>query len=552
MQPLHPTPHASRYVLWLLAATMGLLALAILEGQVLLAWPGYLSFTDCVPYIIQSHIFADGRLSRQAPPPELSDFFDTNNMVQYEGREFSRQPPGGPAVFAPLLLLLGDIRYVPPVISTIAIAFTFGWARLAFGRWVAVLACVLCFCSVLYLRIASSALSYAPSGCLFAAALFWFVLSLRNASAVMALLCGLSIGFQFTARPFSAVLAAFGLVCVRLLLFRHEPKLIKQAFAFGLGLVPGVALFFWHNWAITSNVWPLAFSLYDPNDRLGFGIRGLGETVITHTPGRAAGLLLKTSRDLFSLFLFPLYLCLVPLFVWLLGSLLRRNLPSQCKIQRWDAALLVLIAVNVAGHMLYWCPRTLNYFEVYPLIAALLARGVFFMVHSGCVLRGMAAGFLVLAALGSTFGTLGMRAESVRSAHCIRQAIQREHQASGPLLVFLRPGGGQLGYEPLNALLIEPGMGDISSGLFNVSRSRGQPLIYAIDRGPDNARLARAYPDHAPRRLRAVPITDPPEDGPSFRIVLTPLSSDVPASLSPSRSREPIQRQPLTRTNKQP
>ncbi len=510
---------------WARAVAVGLLALAVLELAVLLVRPGYLSFTDAVPYILQSHVFADGRLTRPAPPPELEPFFKSVNMLQLHGREFSRQPPGGPALFAPFLLVLGDIRLVPPVLSAVAVALVFVWTRITYHRRLAVLACVLCLCSVTFHRIGASILPYVPSGLLLAAALLVFTVGLRRPALTSPLLCGALIGLQFTVRPYSAVLSALGLAFIRLALFRKEPHLRRQALAFAAGVVPGIALLLLHNAIVTGDAWPLAFSLYDPNDRLGFGTRGLADTIVDHTPARALGLLLPRAQDLLRRFYFPDYLFVVSLAPWLLAHVKKSRLPEEHRLNRWDLALLVLIAAYVLGHALYWYPRTLNYYEVYPLLAVLSARSFFFMWRTGRLLRILAGLLFSLAVGGAAFSLFGLRAEYLEHVAPVQRALRAERRRAGPLLVFLKPARRQLGFELAVQLMLNPGGGNVISGLFNTSRDPNNPVIYARDRGPDNARLVDRYPHHSPRRLEAIPTGDRTSP---CKIVLTPLTDIAP------------------------
>lgn len=308
----------------IIAAASGLVGLAVLGTLVWLVKPAYMSFGDCVPYVLQTRIFSEGHATRPAPPEELASFFPTIHMIQREGREFSRQPPGASAMFALLMPIVRDVRIAPPVVSALSLALTFLWVRRIYDRRTAVVAVCLCVASPLYLMIAPSVLSYPPSGLLLSATMLLFTFALHGRSTLAALSCGLLVGMQFTVRPLTAMLVVVALASIRLVLFKNHPKMKSQAVAFAAGLAPGIVLLLTYNRVVVGEWWPLAFSLYDPKDVLGFGMRGLWETAVLHTPARALYNLVSTTHEVSQSFCSPKYICLVPMTVWLAGVAIAR------------------------------------------------------------------------------------------------------------------------------------------------------------------------------------------------------------------------------------
>ncbi len=497
-----------RWIGWSLIVAIGLISYIGMTHIVRTARPGYIQYSDCTAYVLQAETFLHGRLTTPAAPQELSDFFNTFGMVRHNGREFSRQPPGASALLAALGLLLGDIRLAPPVISAVAIVLSFAWIRRVCDTRTAVLATCLYVFSLMYLLAASSVLSYPPSGLMAAGAILLFSVSVQRKTVWTAFFCGLVVGLHFTIRPFTATLMIIALGTTRLVLFRDSPRAIRQVLAFAGGLLPGVALLLLHNWAITGNVWPLAFSLYDSKDHLGFGVRGLGAFSVDHTVARGLGNLVNTCRRFLGRAPFPdaWYLALLPIAVWWLGRIFTRRRTDRGKLTRWDVALVLMAGVLVGGHVFYWAPRPICYFEVYPIMAALTARGVWYMSGSGWVPRLAAWPIVGLAMLPVLYAGPRVR-DAAAEAKAIRTVIDQSCQAEGPLLVFVRTQHRELG-QPTQAQS-ESDEGRTRTWLlhrlFNHPLTRETAsVVYAVDLGPKNKLLARHYPGHRPKVLRAL------------------------------------------------
>ncbi len=494
---------------YVLAAVSGLIGLAMMIPVVLATRPGYLCCTDCVPYVVQAHIFSTGRLTRPAPPEELSRFLDTVGMLKREGREFSRQPPGASTMLALLMSVVRDIRLGPVVMSALAIALTYLWVRRAYGLRIAVTAVYICLLSPpAYKVVCCSVLSYVPSSMFLAAGMLMLVLALSRRSTIAALACGLLIGLQFTVRPFTASLVSMTMMIIILGVFRQRPKRLSLAVGLAAGLGVGVILLLVHNRLITQTWWPLAFAQYEPKDRLGFGLRGLGPVPVNHTPRLAVRNLATTFHEMAMVFLW-FYVVLIPVLVWWAGRLIRHRRSGRGRLMRWDFSLILLIASIIGGHMLYWCPRSINYSETYPLFAVLASRGVWYVVGNWRPRRRLVVvSATVLLTFVALLTPLWMYREAEHSMRPMHQEIERYHSTLGKLLVFVA-GRNKLG-EDLEA---QHGEDFIMPGLFNCSMSPEQPVIYAADRGPENARLIARYPDRHPCVLRGTELTSLDESG---------------------------------------
>ncbi len=471
----------------------GILALVtlIMTGAFVCALkPAYFWLTDCTPYLIQASIFGDGKLSRPAPPEDIRPFFRTVGMFVHDGREFSRQPPGASAMLALLTPIVKDVRLVPPLLSGLAVALNFLWIRRTHDRRTAVLAVCLCLSQPNYLALASASLSYAPSALLVSAAMLFFAIGLQRSSVVYMALCGLVVGLQFCVRPYSAVLTIVWLATTRLVLFRKTAGGLSQGLAFCVGLLPGVASLLMYNHVMMGSPWTLPFTVSEPYDRLGFGVRGWGPVRVDHTPAAALTNLFCTVNQLLS----PPFVLWLPVVVWLVGRCVTRRRSPIGKLTGWDLCCLLFVLLLMLGHMLYWYPRFVNYFDTFPFLAVLIVRGATQLAERGRLIRWC----MILGAVGVVASTvvvvIGWYRENTTAIRPIFRTIENARREDGRLLLFVRPVDGLLG-DAIENLPVSEGM---SLGFYNLSLDSDEPILYAVDRGPENARLAGRYPDRRP------------------------------------------------------
>ncbi|MBN1347412.1 MAG: glycosyltransferase family 39 protein [Phycisphaerae bacterium] len=501
----------------LLAIVLGAIGMTVLVLIVRFVSPCYMSFSDCVPYIMQTHIFIEGRLTRDVPPDDVAPCLTTIGMIRRDGREFSRQPPGAPAVFAGLTVIVRDPRWAPPAATALAILFSYLWIARAYDRKTAVWATVLCLFGPVYLLTGPASLSYAPSALFLSIAMLCFVLSVEKRSIPWALLCGLAIGLQFTNRPYTTVLATGGLAVTRLLVIRNGSPAAKQMLAFTVGLLPGIGLLLIHNRLVIGDFWPLAFTLYDSKDKLGFGVRGLDAATLVHTPVRAIHNLIGTLNQA-GLMFFGFYIWLVPIGTWLLGRTVARGRWSEGRLTRWDIMAVVMILAMVIGHMAYWCPRVINYYEAYPFLAVLVVRGLRDMMDRGCLMRLLAGGICAFTMIVGPVLIHAWLSSTLARHRKVHAAIAEALEQHGKILVFSRPLNQRLG-EPSSALRSQD---LLCTGMLNTSVTPGQPVIYAVDHGPLNESLIARYPDHYPLLLLTEP-EDPNDPDAGIKVGMTPL-----------------------------
>ena len=302
---------------------------------------------DEVAQLFQARVFANGRIAGALDPaPEL---FSALHLVERDGRVFSQFPPGGPAVLA-IGVLLGAVWIAVPLCGAVAV-----WCFIEFTRGVeaerpgvSLLASLLFAFAPYMVFMSGSQMNHVPTLLGVCAAL----LALERATApgasnrrrsLLALMCGLALGFAATVRPVDA--AAFALPIAAWLLWRagrnrHE---IVPLIASGIGVAVPVGLMLWFNARTTGA--PLLFgyeALWGKGHELGFHAAPWG---VAHTPARGL--------ELVSLYFLRLQTYLfetpIPSLVAAIVALLL--VPA---LRRLDGVLLAGSALLVLLYFAYW------------------------------------------------------------------------------------------------------------------------------------------------------------------------------------------------------
>jgi hypothetical protein len=315
------------------------------------------------------------------------------------------------------------------------------------------------------------------------------VVGLQRSSVVSIAFCGVLVGLQFTIRPYTAILTMIWLAVTRLVVFRGAPKVVSQGLAFCAGLLPGVVALMIYNHVMVGSMWSMPFTVSEPYDRLGFGVRGWGNVRINHTLVAALRNLVSTAPWL----LYPPVLSWLTIGAWFAARFATRNRSAIDEVARWDLCCILFPVVLVLGHTLYWCARQINYFEALPFLTLAVVRACGYLSErsrlAGWCVKLAVPGLIVLSAIVITDWYL-LNVSLVRETH---SRIERARPHGERLLVFVRPEGGALGA----GLDDEPAGYDLSLGFFNLSLSADEPVIYAVDCGSQNVRLTERYPDRS-------------------------------------------------------
>ena len=331
-----------------LRLTTALVVLASLVLYVLSArwvFNGRPLLVDEVAQLFQARVFANGRIAGALDPaPEL---FSALHLVERDGRVFSQFPPGGPAVLA-IGALLGAVWIAVPLCGAVAV-----WCFIEFTRGVeaerpgvSLLASLLFAFAPYMVFMSGSQMNHVPTLLGVCAAL----LALERATApgasnrrrsLLALMCGLALGFAATVRPVDA--AAFALPIAAWLLWRavrdrHE---IVPLIASGIGVAVPIGLMLWFNARTTGA--PLLFgyeALWGKGHELGFHAAPWG---VAHTPARGLELVslyfLRLQTYLFETPIPSLVAAIVALL------LVRAASPRRCAARGLRAARPVVLRV---------------------------------------------------------------------------------------------------------------------------------------------------------------------------------------------------------------
>ncbi len=258
---------------WLNTKTYAWLYAAILVNGSLILYTTHVTFQnfpsspDEYSYQVSAELFSTGRL--HIPSPEPREFFDSANIVN-NGTYYGKYPPGWPLLLA-LGKYLGAEWWVNPFFGLFTLILLFAMARALFSPQMAnITVAMTLFCP--YFIFNSACLMSHASGLLFLTLAAYFLL-VAEFSLESALGLGMTSGFSFLIRPFTAVLVLAPLVLfsVGSAIRRGDRFWIKN---FSIGAVPVASFFFvlylFYNYAQTGHPLVQPFEVYAPWERLGF------------------------------------------------------------------------------------------------------------------------------------------------------------------------------------------------------------------------------------------------------------------------------------------
>jgi len=334
---------------------------------------------DEVSQCFQAKIFASGRL--WVPEPANAEFFRIPEAFVYSGgKMFSQYPYGHSAILA-IGYLIHMPWLIPPVCSSLALAFTVAICRGLYGVRTAILIPFLCLSSPFFLFLAGSYMNHTT--CLLFVSLFlWFFFKYQNCRRIGSI-CGaaIALGLAFCTRPFTAIcVGAPFVICLFITALRPSRRTIAHIAIFCALLACGCFTYCLYNYLLTGDIADTASSraLQDVGLQKfgGATLRalGFGQNVGTlggHSFRRA---LFDTNVNLANL--------MIQLYGWPVWfTLAFLPIPFILKRARaWDWLCLIGISALPAGYFFYFHyghsfgPR--YWFESLPFLLILTARGI--------------------------------------------------------------------------------------------------------------------------------------------------------------------------------
>ncbi len=478
---------------------------------------------DSIAQLFQARIFAGGRL--WAPSSALREFFDYAHMIN-DGRWYAQYPPGHALLLVPGVWL-GIPWLVNPLLAGLGVAATYLLARAAFDRATARVSALLALVSPFLLFMAAEYMSHVSGFVMLTAFVAGLFLAARESRWRYRAIAAAALAFAVLIRPYTAfamALPAFAWILLPALRQtdrgRHLFDARSNVWIVPAGLAAGLLLYGLYNWGTTGNPFvPGYIKLYGPSHGIGFGKGSWGPP---HTLGlglaHAGRTLVRLNEHLLqwpATSLWPIAAALVPPIGWLV----RETLLS------WKRALLLAAfpAIVLVAYIFYWyydsCfgPRYL-YDALGPLIV-LSGWGIVRLVRAAEATRlrkplaAVALGLVVAGCVGYAAAvripalvTLTPEAASAPPGSPARvgsyflqytprywavgpylgQLVEREGVRNA--IVFVRPRERQP-----DALQVRHIWFGSAFALEEPYLERAS-VIYAHDRGAENARLLALYP----------------------------------------------------------
>ena len=234
---------------------------------------------DTASYLFQARLFAEGLLFAEAPAD--IGFSASPHVNVHDGKWYSRYPLLASALLVPGVWA-GYPHVVPAILTAATMIFVFLFVRELFGSTrVAMVATLFALLSPATLGVGSTLFSQSGSR-LFLVIFLWALLrAIRSRRWGFALVAGTALGLAFNVRPLPAVtFAAAGalLSLVALIGSEHRRSLVGLLPGFILPLVLLIGVTLAWNDRLAGHPLQMTFNVMQPNDRLGFGMRGEGYT----------------------------------------------------------------------------------------------------------------------------------------------------------------------------------------------------------------------------------------------------------------------------------
>lgn len=431
--------------------------------------------------IAHGHLFVPTSGLPDALRPWLATVVDNHFVLKYA--------PVVPAMIAASQVVTGGTSLYLAVLAAAGVAMTYLLAtEVLANRVEALTATVLVAASPLVVVQSALLLSYLPVFVMLETFAWCLLRGLSTTRRGLVALAGLALGIAFFARPYDA--AVFGLPVLVWAFVRRSPKRppASTIASFCLPALVPLASLFTFNAAATGSPLRPPFSLLEPSDSLGFGIRKLYASDPPHRFGFGEGLRGVVEHGA----LFD---------VWAAGGLVLVVLAVVTIVRRRvDGAGWALVAMGVlvpASYVVFWGPwnasvlwrgtRYMGPFYFLPVVLPLAlfgGRGLVDIFRRQRLAAVLVGGVMVALTATTLVGVLGDNAAFTRQNRSLARLVDRQ---AGNQLVFARMP---------TPFLMHP-----TAVVANRWDARGS-IVYAIERGDSDLDTLRQMPGRTPYRLR--------------------------------------------------
>jgi hypothetical protein len=435
-------------------------------------------------YLLQARALAHGNLFPPAPHPAGS--FTPWLGVVRDGYFVMKYLPALPAVLALSFVVTGGYALALAGMALALAGATFLLAiEITGSRKTAAAAVVLMCLSPVVIVQSGLALPYLPFLILVELTWWGLLTAARTGSGRRLVVAGFCGSLAFTLRPFDALLLL--LPALGWLLWRTPRRVRLTAFLFAGGVLPASGML-WYCWVATGSPFKLPFSLFSPQDTLGFGIHRMfaGETARHFGPAQGWQGLLRHLSLLGG--------------GWAVGGILLLALMAfAVRHYRFASGLGVVVAGSLLltfGYLFFWGVwnaailwggiRYLGPFYLLPLLVPACVLGAAGLEAAAAKGRAVVAAIAVAAAAIS-----GISLENALSANAALNAdngaLAAAVAAQGSSLVFVDTYPNYLQHP---------------SAVVSNSSPPGGTTVYANDRGGADFAVASAFPRRRMYRLQ--------------------------------------------------
>ncbi|HEY4722083.1 MAG TPA: glycosyltransferase family 39 protein, partial [Anaerolineae bacterium] len=223
--------------------------------------------------VFQAKVFASGRITVDAPRV-LPGAFYLPFIVQFNGQQFGKYPPG-----YPLALALGELIDQPWLINSIAAALgvlgVYLLGRDLFDEDTGLLAAALGVISPMFVMLSGTLLAHSTTLAALAFFVWAFVRARRSTEPQryrFAVLAGVSIGWATITRPFTASVIGGPFVLIVLFdLIRNRGRILPMYLRMAIAFALIFSLWPLFNTLATGSPLTNTYTLWWPSDVIGFG-----------------------------------------------------------------------------------------------------------------------------------------------------------------------------------------------------------------------------------------------------------------------------------------